>query len=1064
MPQDAHFAPKLSPFPYFGIIKEEIMVDIHMFELLRALNRARDPHEVAEIAVEYALSQIPEAREGFLLLRNDLSGCFDVLGKKQGTPRPISLPVERAQELLGTELQLIRRLDPELKKYLGPFEVLLVAPASVEGKVHAYLVLGHPSDPAAIPPDAVERLASGWEEIARALARFRTCDPFNAFQALFAEHPDAVLLVDEDGLIRAWNRGAERLFGYTPQEILGKPFVSLVPEEFREEQSKAFAECVATGTPPRRLFDTHGLRKDGTMFPIQWAISRCKVGDGSVCVAVGRDLTEKEEIRRRLQESERRFKTLFERLPDAVYITAFDGTILAANPQAVAQTGYPLEELVGMNIMRDIAAEEPAVTYDSVNERLRSGETVVFEEKKRRKDGTVYWTECAVTQIEYQGQAATLSVNRDITTRKRLEEELQRRIRELETLNHALRSVGSSLELEEVLQRLAHLSGELVGAEYAVISVFDERGRLQKVVDCPMGLGPLPPRMRTRGLTRMILESGEPVLVGEVKPDGSTVPPIRAPDGTAITVNPVVVEAGIRSLAGIPIKYKGRIKGILSVFSRKPHAFDKRLSALSALADAAAVAVENAGLYEEARYLFEESPVSLWVEDFSAIVERLKALRDQGVEDLRAYIRDHPEFVLECVKLIRVVEVNRATLRLYKVRDLRELSEKLTQIIPPEVEPLLEEELLAIWEGKREFEGVGINQTAEGEPIHIYIRWRVFPGHEDDYSQVLVSILDITDRVRAEEELKRHVEKLAALHRAVWDLQRCRTVEEVCKAAVEGARGILGFAVCNIGLVQGDMVVPVYGVGDIKPRPFKRGEGLVWRSLTEGRSFWGNLQDLPGAKPVDPRLKSVISVPIGNIGVFQAASFEPDAFTEDDARLAEILAGHVSEEIRRVRLEEELRQRAIRDALTGLYNRGHLVEVLGEKVRKAQKEGRSFAVLVGDLDNFKLVNDRFGHPFGDEVLKEVARILRETATDSDLVFRYGGDEFVLISPGAEVEARELASRVREAVGSWAREKGLDVLGFGISLGIAIWRPERPLPPEELLRRADRSLYRLKRKA
>lgn len=1053
----------MSPFPHFGIIKEA-MVDTHMFELLRALNRARDHREVAEIAVEYALSQVPEAREGFLLFRDDLSGCFEVLGEKKRTPRPTSLLAERAQELLGTEPRLIRRLDPDLNKYLGPFEVLLVAPAAMEEKVYAYLVIGHPSDPAAIPPEALERLGPGWEEITRALARLRRCELLEAFGPLLMEHPDAVLVVDGNGLIRAWNRGAEELFGYAPHEILGRPFALLVPGEFQGEVKKAIAECIAKGTSPKRLFETQGQRKDGTVFSIQWAAGRGEVGGRSVCIVVGRDLGEKLELQRRLQESERRFKTLFERLPDAVYITAFDGTILAANPQAAAQTGYPLEELVGMNIMWDIAAEEPAITYESVNERLRRGETVFFEEKKRRKDGTVYWTECAVTQIEYRGQAATLSVNRDITTRKRLEEELQQRIRELETLNHALRSVGSSLELEEVLQRLAHLSGELVGAEYAVIAVFDERGHLRKVVDRPMGLGPLPPRMRTRGLTRMILTTGEPVLVSEVNPDGSTVPPIRTPDGAEIAVNPVVVEAGIRSLAGIPIKYKGHVRGILSVFSRRPHAFDKRLPALSALADAAAVAVENASLYEETRYLFEESPVSLWVEDFSAIVERLKSLRDQGVEDLRAYIRDHPGFVVECVKLIRVVEVNRATLRLYKVRDLRELSEKLAQIIPPEVEPLLEKELLAIWEGKREFEGIGINRTAEGEPIHIYIRWRVFPGHEEDYSQVLVSVLDITDRVRAEEELKSHVEKLAALHRAVWDLQRCRTVEEVCKVAVEGAQGILGFAVCNIGLVQGDMVVPVYGVGEIQPRPFKRGEGLVWRSLREGRSFWGNLQDLPGAKPVDPRLKSAISVPIGNLGVFQAASFEPDAFTEDDVRLAEILAGHVSEEIRRVRLEEELRQRAIRDALTGLYNRGHLMEVLGEKVRKARKEGRSFAVLVGDLDNFKLVNDRFGHPFGDEVLKEVARILRETATDSDLVFRYGGDEFVLLLSGTEAEARELASRVREAVGAWAEENGLHALGFGISLGIAIWRPEKPLPPEELLRRADRSLYRLKRRA
>jgi PAS domain S-box-containing protein len=128
-----------------------------------------------------------------------------------------------------------------------------------------------------------------------------------------------------------------------------------------------------------------------------------------------------------LRESEKLFRLLFERLADAVYITAFDGTILEANPAAEKQTGYSREELLGKNIMRDIAAEEPAITYEKANELLARGETVVFEEKKRRKDGSFYWTECAVTQFTYKGQLATLSVNRDITERKKLEAELRRR-------------------------------------------------------------------------------------------------------------------------------------------------------------------------------------------------------------------------------------------------------------------------------------------------------------------------------------------------------------------------------------------------------------------------------------------------------------------------------------------------------------------------------------------------------------------------------------------------------------------------------------------------------------
>lgn len=1029
-----------------------------MSDLLRELNRRFTLRDVGEVIAEYLLSQIPEARVGALFVLDEEMGRFEPKAIVGSVRISESLPATVTRELFGKAPAFHRNLPPKLGDTLTPLKSVLSLPVMEGDKVIAYLLLGGFEEfdrPAGVEPI---RLGSTWEELATAVRRAYRCDPWEGLRRTVATLPNAVVIVDEKGTIRGWSRGAVELLGYLPREILGKPLSVLLPEESKARHEAGFAKYVTQGgTPPCVVGKV--LRKDGKTIPVRWVFTRQEVDGETIFVAVGRDFSTREELERRVRETEAGFRVLFQRLPDAICITSLEGTILEANPQAAAQTGYGIDELIGMNIW-DIATGEATISRDQISARLQEERTVFFEERKRRKDGTVYWTECAVTRIEHEGQPAILFVNRDITARKRLEEKLHQHIRELEALNNALRSVVSSLEIEGVLRRLADLSGELVEAEYAVIAVFDEKGHLRKVIDRSMGLGPFPTRMRPKGVSRLILTTGQPVVVGEISPDGSTVPPIRAPDGSVIPVNPVVAKAGVKSLAGVPIKYKGRVIGILSVFSRRPHAFDRRLSAL---ADAAAVAVENARLYKEARYFFEESPVSLWVEDLSGIKRRLDSLREQGVTDLKAYIRSHPEFVTECLGLLQVVEVNRTTLHLYKARDFQELLTKLPVLIPQEVSPLLERELQAIWEGKLEFEGVGINRTAAGESIHIYLRWRVFPGHEDDYSRVLVSILNITERVRAEEELRSYVEKLAALHRTVWELQRCRTVEEVCRTAVEGARGILGFSVCNIGLVKGDLVEPVYSVGDVQPQPFRRGEGLVWRSLEEGRSFWGNVEDLPGAKPVDSRLKSAISVPIGNIGIFQAASFEPDAFSEDDVKLAEILAGHVSEEIRRVRLEEELRERAIRDPLTGLYNRGHLTEVLGEEIRRAGEEGKSLVVLVTDLDNFKLVNDRFGHPFGDEVLQEVARLLRDAVRDEGLVFRYGGDEFVVLLPKIDDGAEEMARLIKDAVTQWAEEKGLAPLGFGISLGMAIWTPADPLPPEELLRRADRDLYRLKRR-
>jgi len=767
---------------------------------------------------------------------------------------------------------------------------------------------------------------------------------------------------------------------------------------------------------------------------------------------------------------ERLFQLVWNRLSDALFITEFSGRILECNPAAERQTGYSRKELLSLNIMRDLAVEEPAITYEKVNERLARGETVVFEELKRRKDGTLYWTECAVVQFEYRGQPATISVNRDITERKRLEEELRRRVKELRLLNRALQRIPSRLELEELAENVVAAAREATGADFAGMILFDEEGKPLRVFN-PPGAPPIPLRMRPRGFLAWVLKTKRPLLVHEAREDGSTEPPVIWPgETTPLPVHPLLLKLGVKSIAAIPIVREGRVTAILSLHSRRPRNFEGRDELLSALARQVDVALENALLYEKVkeqekrfRHLFEESPVSLWVEDFSAIKARLDELKNRGVEDLKAFLRENPGFVGEYAKLLRVVAVNRTTLELYKASHLTDLLQRLPQVISPEAKPLLESQYLAVWEGKKEFEAVGVNYTLTGEPLTIFLRWRVFPGHEERYDRVLVSIVDITARVEAEKKLNLYAEKLAALHQTVRALQQCSTEEEVCRVAVQGAAKILGFHLCAICLVRGETLVPMAWVGDIRPQPCEKGENLAWKCLEEQKAFWGNVKRLPAAKPVDGALKSCMSIPIGRLGVFQAASLEPDAFTEDDVRLAEILAGHVNEEIQRVRLEEELRRQAIHDPLTGLYNRRHLAEVLEREVRRAKRYGRPFTVMIVDLDNFKQVNDRYGHLGGDEVLKKVAQVLQESVRESDLLFRYGGDEFVIVLPETDGAARRVAARLRKRLANWTKKQGVDDVGLGLSIGVARWTPEKPLSAEDLLRRADAALYRAKRR-
>jgi len=166
-------------------------------------------------------------------------------------------------------------------------------------------------------------------------------------------------------------------------------------------------------------------------------------------------------------------------------------------------------------------------------------------------------------------------------------------------------------------------------------------------------------------------------------------------------------------------------------------------------ADRALAASEN-----HARGLFEHAPASLWLEDYSVLRQRLDGLRQQGVTNFSRYLREHPEFVTECMAAIRVLDVNRRTLELLRASSKDELLSRLGDVFRDEMASHFAEELVVMWDGERTYQRESVNYALTGEPIDIHLQWSVMPGFEADWSRVLVSLLDITARKRAEAYLK----------------------------------------------------------------------------------------------------------------------------------------------------------------------------------------------------------------------------------------------------------------------------------------------------------------------
>jgi two-component system cell cycle response regulator len=163
-------------------------------------------------------------------------------------------------------------------------------------------------------------------------------------------------------------------------------------------------------------------------------------------------------------------------------------------------------------------------------------------------------------------------------------------------------------------------------------------------------------------------------------------------------------------------------------------------------------------------------------------------------------------------------------------------------------------------------------------------------------------------------------------------------------------------------------------------------------------------------------------------------------------------------------LKSELEEIAITDPLTGLYNRRYFTDHLREHFQKAKMFGAYFSLLMVDLDDFKRVNDTYGHPIGDLILTEAAVLLKTSVRTGDIVSRFGGDEFVILLKNTDREiAAQIAERIRQRFESHVVIARTDAIRFTASIGVCSFPETEADDESELLEQVDRAMYRGKRR-
>jgi response regulator RpfG family c-di-GMP phosphodiesterase/PAS domain-containing protein len=323
-------------------------------------------------------------------------------------------------------------------------------------------------------------------------------------------------------------------------------------------------------------------------------------------------------------------------------------------------------------------------------------------------------------------------------------------------------SASTAENLTELYQLIHAIVGELIPSKNFYISLYDKTADLINFpyyvdeIDLPPG-----PAKPGKGLTEYVLRTGKPLLAPQ-----SVFEELEAAGEVESIGSPSV------DWLGVPLKTEEEIIGVLVVqsYTEGVHFGEEDLTILGFVSTQVAMAIARKQAEErlrqsEIRYrtIFENSPISMWEANFSGIRGFFNELRLQGITNVKAYLNKNPEAVDECLRLIKVVDVNQATLKLYHAQNKEELISNLPKIFGTKFRDLFWLVLIAIANGQREFEGTGINYKLTGEPVHLILRLTISPAYEHSLSRVIVSIFDISERQKTEQQIQSHLQRLAAL-------------------------------------------------------------------------------------------------------------------------------------------------------------------------------------------------------------------------------------------------------------------------------------------------------------
>jgi len=537
------------------------------------------------------------------------------------------------------------------------------------------------------------------------------------YRSIFDSVGESIFIHDsETGKIIDVNKNMLEDYGFSYDEAL-----CLNPNDsssgvhpYTAEEAFKFVQKAKTDGP--QLFEWHAKNKNGELFWTEVNLREFKVGKDKRIVAAVRDITE-----RKIKEKEIYYQAnLLDSANDAI-IASFDqeininlnNSIAFWNKGAEKLLGWKKEEVLGKNIRDVIHTEILDDTFENILEKINeigfwSGETIQYD-----KNGDKKYVHLSVSSIVRNGvKIGSIGVNHDITERKLIEDTIKESEAKINSIMRGapvgigfIRNRILEFVNDHLLSLLGYTKEEVIGKNsklfYESLEQYDKIGDMYNKIQN---------NEKASDETRIKNKFGDILDV-------------------IITLSPLEKED----------LTKGLVFSVLDITEKKK---SERILKL-----------------EQLRYenLFENSPVPLWEEDFTEIFSKMKGLKTEGVSDLGKYFISNPGSITEFVKLTNVINVNEATLELHNSKNKEELYGSLQKLFTENSLDMFKEEMIAIFDGKKYFEGEGEVRTLDDKTKFIDIRLYLdynYSSNKENYTALLATI-DITERKEHEKELQR---------------------------------------------------------------------------------------------------------------------------------------------------------------------------------------------------------------------------------------------------------------------------------------------------------------------